>query len=154
MLLVSVPRTCLSCVQHFRKRVGREKKTPSRTSSSAVTAAAAAAAEASSRSTSKQRQQQQQQAAAAAATAEAEATEGAESTSEHLRTPQQLRALHSSIYFGLIFQDENTAPSSSDLRHIPGGDYRTHVQQSYSYHLPQLRYLPLTLPVPPPVERA
>ena len=62
-----------------------------------------------------------------------------------------VRVLHSSIYFGLIFEDEKTASSSSDHRH---SNYPTYVQQSYPYYVPQLRYLPQTLPVPPSVERA
>ena len=86
-------------------------------------------------------------AAAAAAAVEAEAAEDAESTSEHLC----IQLSCSTRFFGLIFEDEKTPPSSSDLRHR---DYPTHAQQSYSYQVPQPRHLPQTLPVPPSVERA
>ena len=56
----------------------------------------------------------------------------------------------STRFFGLVFDDEKTVPSSSDLRHR---DYQTYAQHSHSYQVPQLRHLPQTLPVPPSVEQ-
>ena len=91
-----------------------------------------------------QRQPQQKQAAAAAAAAaavEAEAAEDAESTSEHL--PILYR---NTRFISVSIWRRKTAPSSSGLRHP---DYPTHVQQSYSYQVPQIRHLPQTLPAPP-----
>ena len=93
-----------------------------------------------------QRQPQQKPAsvAPAPAPAPAEAAEDAESTSEHLRIQQY------AILFRFNFWRRKTAPSSSDLRHR---HYPSHVQQNYSYQVPQLRHLPQTLPVPPLAER-
>ena len=106
----------VSSVQHFRKRAGRKKKTLSRTSSSAAAAAAAAVAAA----------------AAAVATAAAEASSSKSKQQQHSRnrrhsrsrssrrsgkhrrtstyTAAQQYVYFSSIYVGLIFEDEKTAP--------------------------------------------
>ena len=124
-----------SSVQHpsysFRKRVGKKKKHragKTTSSGSAVTAAVAAAAA---------------EAAAAEASRSSSSSGSRRSRSsrrcrKHQRTSTYIRQY--TIYFGLIFEDEKTAPSSSDFRHC---DYPTHVQQQrYSYQVPQLRYLP------------
>ena len=90
--LVFVPGTFLRVLYNinhhlcsFRKRVGRKKKTPSRTNQQSVVQ--------QQQQQRQQRQQQQKPAAPAAAPAavaavEAEAAEDAESTSEHLRIQQ------------------------------------------------------------------
>ena len=109
-----------SCCIYFRKRVGRKKKLPSKTSSSAVAAAAAAAAavaaaaaaaaatatEAAAAEATSISSSSSSSTAATAATAEAEKQSR---SGKHKRTSTYtaaVRALHSSIYFGFIFDDE------------------------------------------------
>ena len=90
-------------------------------------------------------------AAAAAAVAAAAEEEEKQKQEKMPKARSNIYEYSTTRFFGLIFEDEKTVPSSSEVRHR---DYPTHAQQSYSYQVPQPRHLPQTLPVPPSVERA
>ena len=132
----------VSYVQHFRNRVGKKKQ---------HRAGPAVVRQQQQRQQQRRLQRRQQQHSRSRRHSR-KRSRSSRRCGKHNQTSAYtaaVRILHSSNYFGIIFEDEKTAPSSSDLR---DSDYPTHVQQSYSFQVPQLRHLPQTLPVPPSVE--